>query len=71
MGGGSPPLRHDWRGNGLLALPHGVDFASERHPSTSVDVREGAADLRGRASAVTLMHTQHRYTILYIDICLV
>lgn len=59
-GGDSPPLRHDWRGNGLLALPHVVDFTTESHPSTSVVVREGAGGLRGRASAVTLMH---RYTI--------
>ncbi len=35
-GGGGPTLRHDWCGNGLLALSHCVDFASECHPSPSV-----------------------------------
>lgn len=40
-GGGTPTLRHDWCGNGLLALPRGVDFAMESHPSTSVLGKEG------------------------------
>lgn len=37
--GGSTPLRHDWSGNGLLAVPHGVSFALEIHLSISEDVR--------------------------------
>lgn len=49
-GGGSPTLRHDWRGNGLLALPRDVDFATESHPSTSVVGKEGAGHVRGRAN---------------------
>lgn len=48
-GGGRPPLRHDLRGNGLLALPHGVDSATESHPSTSVVGKERVGYVRGRA----------------------
>lgn len=46
-GGGSLPLKHDWIGNGLLALPHGVDFALVIHPFTSVVVKASVENVRG------------------------
>lgn len=46
-GGGSPPLRHDWSGNGLQVLPYGVGFATEIHSSTSVVVRVEGRTLGG------------------------
>lgn len=48
-GQGRALLRHDWRGNGLLALPRGVDFTTESHPSTTAVGKEGVGNGRGRA----------------------
>ena len=43
-GGSGLTLRHDWRGNGLMALPCSVDFAVDSHPSTSFVGKERLDD---------------------------